>query len=434
MTSPPSISSTASANSWPREIRPLRTIPAAMWISGAAYFVHFLALGFASFPLQTHLRQLLSPSSASLVASVTPIAAVLTYFLFRFAESRLWTRSPHRLLAIVAVLVATLQFVLGWQLNRIDSRSWLLGPALDAAMGLLLLGCAHSSCMTLLNHIGVATMKDYAYTVRAAGSAGYMLAVVLMGSFWSDSDFVSKNHLFIACGISLVHVAVASLGAWYLTRRTANEIGHSAEKASVGTVGQGQGSERAKEPSSRMAWWVLLALVWLVAMCEMSYGLYSHEFLTKTYGSSGYFLFAGAIAIEIALLLGMPRLPSLRDRLLFVGPLGWLSLLIGCLLAISGLMPMGFLAMAMALNCPFQISANSHAHKMNESILGVASMTLAQSLGYMTATMLSAWVSVGSAGPRNLWICMVPVASLALCLSIWKLRATRQQLTASSGC
>jgi hypothetical protein len=163
-------------------------------------------------------------------------------------------------------------------------------------------------------------------------------------------------------------------------------------------------------------------------MCEMSYGLYSHEFLTKTYGSSGYFLFAGAIAIEIALLLGMPRLPGLRDRLLFVGPLGWLSLLVGCLLAIAGLMPMGFLAMAMALNCPFQISANSHAHKMNESILGVASMTLAQSLGYMSATILSAIVSVGSNGPRNLWMCMIPVAATALMLSIWKLRTTREHL------
>jgi len=421
---------------WSPLTRLVRSVSIPVLLCGGTYFFHFLALGFASFPLQTHLRKVLNPSSASLVASVTPIAACLTYFLFRFAESRLWTRSPERMLAIVAVLVALLQLLLGWRLHEIGGQEWFLGPAIDAATCMLLLGCAHSSCMTLLNHIGVATLGPYAFTVRAAGSAGYMLAVVLMGALWTESS-VSRLHLFIACGISIVHAAVATAGYLYLKllRQSHTEAAEQAPwqrapETQLPELDLDHSHEVQREqpphpqssfPGTNVAWWGLLVLVWMVAMCEMSYGLYAHEFLTGLYGNLGYFIFAGAIAIEIALLLGMPWLPSLKERLLFVGPLGWVALLTGCLLAISGLLPMGVMAMALSLNCPFQVSANEHAHRMNPSILGVASMSLAQSLGYVTATMTSALVSEASTGPRNLWLCMLPVAALALGLAIWKL-------------
>lgn len=428
----------ANAATWLASPRSLRShLPIAL--SGTTYFVHFLSLGFASFPLQTHLRQLLEPSSASLVASVTPIAACLTYFLFRFAESRLWTRSPQRLLAIVAVFVAGLQALLGWRLHQVAGETSYLAPALEVAACLLLLGCAHSCCMTLLNHIGVATMGAYAFTVRAAGSAGYMVAVILMGSLWADSQTVAENHLFIASAISVLHATVASLGYLAYRRFASQDPSYpgATHPSSIGIIGKTKNdgvmaasdARSSNHATSPLAWWGLLALVWMVAMCEMSYSLYSHEFLTGLYGNFGYFIFAGAIALEIGLLLGMPWLPSIRSRLLFVGPLGWILLLVGCLTALSGMLPMGFLAMALALNCPFQISANEHAHKLDSSILGVASMTLAQSLGYMSATLVSALVSDSQTGPLHLWMCMVPVATIALVLALWKMSLTKSQAT-----
>ena len=160
-------------------------------------------------------------------------------------------------------------------------------------------------------------------------------------------------------------------------------------------------------------------------MCEMSYGLYAHEFLTTTYGSIGYFVFAGSIALEIAILLAMPMFPALKQRLLFVGPAGWLTLLSGCLMALSGWPMMGFGAAALALNCPFQVSANEHAHRMRPSMLGIASMTLAQSIGYMSATLLSAVVAAQGGGPARLWSIMIPIASTALALSVWQMSRDR---------
>ncbi len=416
-------------------LSPRLKAPSRAWIPilliGGSYFIHFLALGFASFPLQTHLRQLLSPSSASLIASVIPVAACLTYFIFRFAEARMWTQSPQRLLAIVAVLVCGLQWLLGWRLQGIGGAVSVWDPVVDAAVCLLLMGCAHSTCMTLLNHIGIATLGKHAFTVRAAGSAGYMLAVVLMGTLWSDPLDIANHHLFIACAISGLHAAFAVVGYVYLSSRPTVHLGssHDAPVAGPGSSGQ---PKTSKSVQAGWAWWGLLALVWMVAMCEMSYGLYAHEFLTKTYGSNGYFLFAGAIAIEIALLLGMPWLPTFHQRLLFVGPLGWMALLGGCLIALGGIQSMGIFALALALNCPFQISANEHAHKINGSILGVASMALAQSLGYMSATLLSALVSDASTGPRNLWLCTLPIAGVALILAIYRLARGRQPVVATS--
>jgi hypothetical protein len=168
----------------------------------------------------------------------------------------------------------------------------------------------------------------------------------------------------------------------------------------------------------------------MIAMCEMSYGLYSHEFLTSTYGAWGYFVFATAIAMEIGLLLAMPRLNALKQRLLFVGPLGWICLFSGCLLAIAGWYPMGYFALALALNCPFQVSANEHAHRMQPSILGVASMTLAQSLGYVTATFVAAWTTGNGNGPQRLWMTMWVVSIIALILALWKMNRDRIEAAA----
>jgi len=54
--------------------------------------------------------------------------------------------------------------------------------------------------------------------------------------------------------------------------------------------------------------------------------------------------------------------------------------------------------------------------------LGVASVSLAQALGYMSAAGLSALVSREETGPRNLWLCMIPIGAVAMLLSIWKMR------------
>ena len=61
---------------------------------------------------------------------------------------------------------------------------------------------------------------------------------------------------------------------------------------------------------------------------------------------------------------------------------------------------------------------------MNPSVMGIASMTLAQSLGYVTATLISSVVSRYGTGPGLLWLTVLPFAVLALALAIRKL--TRQ--------
>ena len=335
---------------------PTERTAASIFFSGTTYFVHFLALGFSSFPLQTHLRKVLTPSSASLVASIAPVAACITYFFFRYAESRGWTKSPRFVLFCTSVGVALLQLLLGWRMQQTTAGNTLLGPVIDIAMCMLLLGCVQSSTMTLLNHIGVSTMGDHAYSVRAAGSAGYMVALLLMGSVGSSAETVADYHIFIGAMVSACHAIFAFLAWWLLpTSQDSNE----AIRVPAGTATSSTPKQNQAQRADRWEWFGLLLLVWMVAICEMSYGLYAHEFLTTTYGNFGYFVFAGAVAIEIGVLMTMPFLPSLKRQLLFVGPLGWVLLFSGCLMATQGFGAFGLFAMALALNCPFQISPPS---------------------------------------------------------------------------
>ena len=425
----PGVASAIVSRMEPHSSSTARPSASSIFFSGGAYFIHFLALGFASFPLQTHLRQVLAPASASLVASVVPIAACSTYFLFRFAESRGWTRSPQWMLVALASALSILQATLGLKLHWVSGQSYWIGPAIDVAACLLVLGCIQSSCMTVLNHIGVAAMGSHAYTVRAAGSAGYMVAVMLMGLLGGSQHEVSERHLFIGSACSAIHAIFAALSFAFV--RWAPAPPHPQSQAcppNPASLPPGDATAVHQPRLSRshsLEWWCLLVLVWMIAMCEMSYGLYSHEFLTSTYGAWGYFVFATAIAMEIGLLLAMPRLNALKQRLLFVGPLGWICLFSGCLLAIAGWYPMGYFALALALNCPFQVSANEHAHRMQPSILGVASMTLAQSLGYVTATFVAAWTTGNGNGPQRLWMTMWVVSIIALILALWKMNRDR---------
>ncbi len=393
----------------------------AIFFSGFTYFIHFLALGFASFPLQTHLRSTLGPSSASLAVTVVPIAACLTFFVFRYAQSQGWMRSPQRVLFAVAVGVFFMQAVLGWRLHATAAGNVLVAPVVDIALCLLFLGCVQSSCMTLLNHIGVSTMGDLAYTVRAAGSAGYMLALILMGTLASDEGGISDYHMYLGSCISVVHAGVALAACW-LVDQTVEHVPMPKVSRSLPSVRQSTsaGSEAISKWPSWFRWeWVgLLILVWMVAACEMSYGLYSHEFLTQMFGNKGYFVFAAAVAIEIGLLLIMPVFPRLKRRLLFVGPVGWILLFGGCLVATQGLGAFGLFGLSLALNCPFQVSANEHAHRMNRSIMGVASMTLAQSIGYTTTTIVASLLANYHVGPAMLWSIMMPVACVSLVLAM----------------
>ncbi len=362
--------------------------------------------------------------------------------MFRFAERQGWTRSPRLMLFCTSLGVAVLQLLLGWRMNQAAVGDFVVGPLVDVAICLLMLGCVQSSVMTLLNHIGVSTMGDYAYTVRAAGSAGYMVAVMLMGAIGRSDDEIAQWHLFIGSAISLGHAFLA-LAAWLGLRavdaRQANsdarklvaepqsplkeprvEAGKSPSQEQKSGVVR-QVSEPQKSSNPKAEWIELLVIVWLVAICEMSYGLYAHEFMTKTFGYLGYFVFSAAVAVEIVLLLVMPFFPALKAKLLFVGPLGWLLLFSGCILATLGFAPLGLFGLALALNCPFQISTNEHAHRINSSVMGVASMTLAQSLGYVTATIIASIAASFRAGPMLLWLLVLPLSMLALALAVRKL-------------
>ncbi len=348
----------------------------------------------------------------------------MTYFLFRFAESRGWTRSPQWMLFCTAVVLGCIQLLLGWRMQNASMGNFLVGPFVDVSLCLLMLGCVQSSVMTLLNHIGVSTMGDYAYTVRAAGSAGYMAALLIMGASSATEKQVETYHLFIGATISVCHASIAFL-AWLMLPSESRQLENQA-----GFVPNHKVHERGPSRSEKLGigsnwdWYGLLLLVWMVGICEMSYGLYAHEFLTSTYGNYGYFVFAFAVAIEIALLISMPFFPGLKRKLLFVGPTGWILLFAGCLLATQGMTFFGLFGLALALNCPFQISTNEHAHQMNPSVMGIASMTLAQSLGYVTATLISSVVSRYGTGPGLLWMTVLPLAVLALVLATRKL--TRQ--------
>ena len=324
-------------------------------------------------------------------------------------------------------------------MNQAATGDFVVGPLVDVAICLLMLGCVQSSVMTLLNHIGVSTMGDYAYTVRAAGSAGYMVAVMLMGAIGRTDDEIAQWHLFIGSAISLGH-ALLALAAWLGLRAVdARQANSSVSKLVAEPLGSlkepqvepekslaqeqqsfvvQQVNEPQKSSNPKAEWLELLVIVWLVAICEMSYGLYAHEFMTKTFG---YFVFSAAVAVEIVLLLVMPFFPALKSKLLFVGPLGWLLLFSGCILATLGFAPLGLFGLALALNCPFQISTNEHAHRINSSVMGVASMTLAQSLGYVTATIIASIAASFRAGPMLLWLLVLPLSMLALALAVRKL-------------
>ena len=214
-----------------------------------------------------------------------------------------------------AVGVAFLQLLLGWRMQQTTLGNDFIGPVVDIAMCMLLLGCVQSSTMTLFNHIGVSTMGSHAYSVRAAGSAGYMVALLLMGSFGSSAESVAEFHLFIGATISMCHALFAFL-AWRIACHVPQA---NLDENCARSISQLQAPFWPKtcqsnklQWSSRSHWsgFGLLLLVWMVAVCEMSYGLYAHEFLTTTYGNYGYFVFAGAVAIEIAVLIALPFVPA----------------------------------------------------------------------------------------------------------------------------
>ena len=413
--------------------------PKALWLqTSGAFFLHFLSLGFAVFPLQTHLRQVHPVATASIIASVIPVAGLLTLLFFRFAERRQWTQYPTRLLLLAAICVAILQPTLGWQLSMTRAQANLLPAFLETSLCLLALASAHACCMNLLNHLAVANLANHAYSARAAGSAGYAVAILATAALLSDEQAVIDYHLFLAAICAVAHslfIAASLLIAhrhfsednslkttkMSQSRRTA-QTASAGQSPSTGTPSTGTPGHSPQSDSWR--WRALILLVALTAFCEAAFGLYSHEFLTRTYGDTGYYLFALTILMETALLLGLPFLPNIRKRLLFVGPLGWLVLLIGCLLAQAGWPIFGALAIAMALNCPFQVACNENAHAICPQISGLATIALAQALGVFCSQWTSALLNrfilpETSLQPWTLlWISTLGVALVALVLAL----------------
>ncbi|MFN9626774.1 MAG: hypothetical protein ACK6AT_11015, partial [Planctomycetota bacterium] len=293
-------------------------------VTSGAFFLHFLSLGFAIFPLQTHLRQIHTNSVASILASLVPIAGLLTFFLFRFAERRQWTKHPGRLLLGAALGAGILQFLLGIQLANYQAGRNLLPGFIETAICLLMLACAHACCMNLLNHLAVANLRNHAYSARAAGSAGYMLAILATAALLTDETMVLKYHLFLAAASALAHIAFVAASLLVL-----GGFSHPTKPSHDHTTSS-QGIEPRKQfqsPPDSWRWQALIVLVCLTSFCEGAFGLYSHQFLTTNYGDLGYYLFATCILLETILLVCLPFLPRLRKRLLFVGPLGWMLLL-----------------------------------------------------------------------------------------------------------
>jgi hypothetical protein len=419
--------------------------PKALWLqTSGAFFLHFLSLGFAVFPLQTHLRQVHPVATASIIASVIPVAGLLTLLFFRFAERRQWTQYPTRLLLLAAICVAILQPTLGWQLSMTRAQANLLPAFLETALCLLALASAHACCMNLLNHLAVANLATHAYSARAAGSAGYAVAILATAALLSDEQAVIDYHLFLAASCAVAHCLFIAASLLIANR-------HRSEDSSLKTAKMSQSHRPAPTtpPSHRAPghrdpnpsapghrepvhspqpdswrWRALILLVALTAFCEAAFGLYSHEFLTRTYGDTGYYLFALTIFLETALLLGLPFLPNIRKRLLFVGPLGWLVLLTGCLLAQAGWPIFGALAIAMALNCPFQVACNENAHAIRPQISGLATIALAQALGIFCSQWTSALLNrfilpKTSLQPWTiLWISTLGVALVGLLLAL----------------
>ena len=418
--------------------------PKALWLqTSGAFFLHFLSLGFAVFPLQTHLRQVHPVATASIIASVIPVAGLLTLLFFRFAERRQWTQYPTRLLLLAAICVAILQPTLGWQLSMTRAQANLLPAFLETSLCLLALASAHACCMNLLNHLAVANLANHAYSARAAGSAGYAVAILATAALLSDEQAVIDYHLFLAAICAVAHslfIAASLLIAhrhfsednslkttkMSQSRRTAQtaSAGQSPSPGSPSPGTPSTGTPGHSPQSDSWRWRALILLVALTAFCEAAFGLYSHEFLTRTYGDTGYYLFALTILLETALLLGLPFLPNIRKRLLFVGPLGWLVLLIGCLLAQAGWPIFGALAIAMALNCPFQVACNENAHAICPQISGLATIALAQALGVFCSQWTSALLNrfilpETSLQPWTLlWISTLGVALVALVLAL----------------
>lgn len=394
-------------------------LSATVFFSVACYFIFFLSLGFSSFPLQTHLRHTLPPQTASLLAGLIPIAACGTYFLARLAESKGYLRYPQRVQLAAAIAVAVMQGVLGMVLRAVANGNVLISPAVDIGICLLALGSAQSCMITLLNHSAVASLGSLAYTARAAGSAGYMVAVLFMGVTGDRVINIESQHLFVGSVISTFTCFFATLGC-FAAMPQPTAIAHAA-------ANDARDCERG---DSGWKWYGLIATVFLVAICEMSYGMYSHEFLTTRLGALGYYQFAMGIALEIAILVTIPAFPRLRRTLLVVGPIGWLFLFTGCLLSISVSPMMGWASLALCLNCPFQTSANENALRMRPSVVGVATLTLAQSLGYVTAACLSSLLSSNLASvqgllgsgtlsmPTPLWLAALPLAFIALFTSV----------------
>ena len=166
-----------------------------------------------------------------------------------------------------------------------------------------------------------------------------------------------------------------------------------------------------------------MLLVCMTSFCEGAFGLYSHEFLTTHFGDLGYYLFAVCILLETILLVSLPFLPKIRKRLLFVGPLGWMLLFVGCLIAQFGWPIFGILSLAMAMNCPFQVSCNENAHSMKPKVTGLATIALAQTIGVFCSQWVSAilnrFVLPGtSVAPWTvLWCIAVTVAMGGLALA-----------------
>jgi len=404
--------------------------PKALWLqTSGAFFLHFLSLGFAVFPLQTHLRQVHPVATASIIASVIPVAGLLTLLFFRFAERRQWTQYPTRLLLLAAICVAILQPTLGWQLSMTRAQANLLPAFLETALCLLALASAHACCMNLLNHLAVANLANHAYSARAAGSAGYAVAILATAALLSDEQAVIEYHLFLAASCAVAHCLFIAASLLIANRHRSENSSLKTDRMSQShrtapTAPPGHGEPGHSPQSDSWRWRALILLVALTAFCEAAFGLYSHEFLTRTYGDTGYYLFALTIFLETALLLGLPFLPNIRKRLLFVGPLGWLVLLTGCLLAQAGWPIFGALAIAMALNCPFQVACNENAHAIRPQISGLATIALAQALGVFCSQWTSALLNrfilpKTSLQPWTiLWISTLGVALVGLLLAL----------------
>jgi hypothetical protein len=246
-----------------------------------------------------------------------------------------------------------------------------------------------------------------------------MFAVVFMGATRNRFLEIETQHLYAGSAISTATCLLALVGC-FVIRPISVEVFADKQASSL----------EETSPRGGWNWYGLVATVFLVAVCEMSFGIYSHEFLTTRLGSLGYYQFAMGIALEIAILVTIPIFPWVRRSLLIVGPVGWLILFSGCLLSMTTSPALGWASLALCLNCPFQISANENALRFKPSVVGVATLTLAQSLGYVTAACLSSVLAsnlvslerllgTGSLSmPMPLWIAILPLTIAALMISL----------------